>query len=194
MCALSPHQVQQKALLKFSKIFAQISKYLKIKLTNPGIQGRSAKPRWCSKTNHLVSGASHTHKKHNWWYNFYFSIHLWYVHNNFWSAWAAFYGFSDMGPNLDCLSRSSRIFRRGKFFHGPKPLLKKFRAIVTARARARIFWKISKNFKKKFRNKIEKVTRPDDSCACYGRPTTRFTILQPDPESLRAFSIFSSAH
>ena len=76
MCALSPHQMQQKALLKFSKIFAQISKYLKIKLTNPGIQGRSANPRWYPKTNHLVSGASHTHKKHNWRYNFYFSIHL----------------------------------------------------------------------------------------------------------------------
>ena len=85
-------------------------------------------------------------------------------------------------------------FSTGKVFSRSKtPIKKVSRDCDRARARAN-FLKFFKNFQKKFRNKIEKVTRPDDSCACYGRPTTRFTILQPDPESLRAFSIFSSAH
>ena len=85
-------------------------------------------------------------------------------------------------------------FSTGKVFSRSKTPIKKVSRDCD-RARAREFFENFQKFSKKtFRNKIEKVTRPDDSCARHGRPTTRFTILQPDPESLRAFSIFSSAH
>ena len=79
-------------------------------------------------------------------------------------------------------------FSTGKAFSRSKtPIEKVSRDFDRARE---FFEKFQKFSKKNFRNKIEKVTRPGDSCACHGRPTTRFTILQPDPEILRAFSIF----